>query len=73
MDLEKLIQEAEILAKAKTDGHLSILKFTTGYKVFLGTPNLDIGEERDKVFKMQSFDTLDKALQYLLDTQISIY
>jgi len=73
MNVGKLIQEAEILAKAKTDGHLSILKFTTGYKAFLGTPNLDIGEEREKILKIKSFDTLEKALEYLLENQTSIY
>ena len=72
MSLEKLIREAEILAKKEADGHLSILKFTTGYKAFLGTPNLDIGEEREKISKIQSFDTLEKTLKYLLENKTSI-
>ena len=70
MSLEKLIREAEILAKEESDGHLSILKFTTGYKAFLGTPN--IGEEREKISKIQSFDTLEKTLKYLLENKTSI-
>jgi len=72
MNIETLIQQAEALAKEKTDGHLSILKFTTGYKVFLGTPNLDIGEERENISNMNSFSTLEEALQSLLKTNASI-
>ncbi|MBL6969847.1 MAG: hypothetical protein ISR68_00440 [Campylobacterales bacterium] len=72
-DLQTLLEKAELLAKEKTDGHLSILKFTTGYKVFLGTPNLDIGEEREKVNKMQSFIYLNEALDNVLKTNISIW
>ena len=72
MDLEALLHKAEALAKEKTDGHLSILKFTTGYKVFLGTPNLDIGEEREKISSMNSFSTLEKALRNLLNTNVEI-
>jgi len=40
-NIETLIIQAENIAKEKADGHLSILKFTTGWKIFLGTPNLD--------------------------------
>jgi len=72
MNLETLIQKAEALAKEKTDGHLSILKFTTGYKVFLGTPNLDIGEERENISNMNSFSTLEEALKSLLKTNVLI-
>jgi len=72
MNLETLIQKAEALAKEKTDGHLSILKFTTGYKAFLGTPNLDIGEERENISNMNSFSTLEEALKSLLKTNASI-
>jgi len=72
MNLEILIKKAEVLAKEKTDGHLSILKFTTGYKVFLGTPNLDIGKERKNISNMNSFATLEEALKNLLETNISI-
>jgi len=72
-DIQTLIEKAELLAKEKTDGHLSILKFTTGYKVFLGTPNLDIGENREKISKMKSFTTLEDALKHLLENNISIY
>ena len=71
-NLQTLLEKAELLAKETTDGHLSILKFTTGYKIFLGTPNLDIGEEREKINQMKSFVYLDKALDNLLKTKISI-
>jgi hypothetical protein len=71
--LEKLINLAEKIASEKTDGHITMLKFTTGWKVFLGTPNLDYGEERDKVSKLQSYSTLEVALEQFIINPISIY
>lgn len=62
MTLNTLIAKAESIANNKADGHLTILKFTTGWKVFLGTPNLDIGEERERISSMKSFESLELAL-----------
>lgn len=66
LDLGTLIQIVEEMAKNEADGHVSMLKFTTGWKVFFGTPNLDIGEEREHVANLQSFESLERALQNLI-------
>ena len=60
MSLNTLINLAEKIVNHNTDGHFSILRFTIGWKVFLGTPNLDTCEERDSVQKLESFQTLEK-------------
>ena len=65
-ELNKLIQRVEEIAGRETDGHVSMFKFTTGWKVFLGTPNLDIGEERDFIAKLPSFESLEDALKDLI-------
>ena len=61
-NIETLIKQAENIAKEKADGHLSMLKFTTEWKIFLGTPNLDIGEERERISELEAFPTLAEAL-----------
>jgi len=49
------------------DGHFSIFKFTTHWKVFPGTPDLDGGKGRKEIKELQGFDTLEEALKdYLL-------
>ena len=72
LDLNTLIQIVEELAKNEADGHVSMLKFTTGWKVFFGTPNLDIGEEREQVAKLQTFETLSQALEHLIINKTKI-
>jgi len=71
--LGQLINEAEKLAKKTSDGHISMLKFTTGWKVFLGTPNLDTGEERESINEMKSFSTLEQALNDFVKNPTSIW
>ena len=75
--LEKLIAEAETLAKKETGGHLTILRFTTGWKVFLGTPDL-YGSSTDEngqtegyrqIWNKPTFKTLELALQALLEPE----
>lgn len=66
MSLDILIGLAEEIAKKETDGHLSMLKFTSGWKVFLGTPDLGIESGRGEVSKLESFSTLEKALEYFI-------
>ena len=72
LDLNTLIQIVEELAKNEADGHVSMLKFTTGWKVFFGTPNLDIGEEREQVAKLQAFETFSQALEHLIINRTKI-
>jgi hypothetical protein len=66
-DLEELLTRAETRAVAEVDGHLSIFRFTNGWKVMFGTPNLRDGDEASaEVSRLPSFPTLEEALQALL-------
>jgi hypothetical protein len=51
----------EELAKKETDGHYTILKFTTGYQVCLGTPAV-IRAEIDQGGIFFAGPTLEKAI-----------
>jgi hypothetical protein len=70
--MEELITQVEEIAQKMADGHYTILKFTTGYKGFLGTPNLDIGEEREKIAKLPKFLSLEDVLKYIIKTKVCI-
>lgn len=72
-DVGALVKEVEEMAKNEADGHVSMLKFTTGWKVFFGTPNLDVGEEREKIGKLQSFESLEEALQDLIVSKKNVW
>lgn len=65
-DLELILQIAQAKASQKSDGHLTLLKFTTGWKVILDTPNLDNGKGREIVKNLKPFNTLKNALIDLL-------
>ena len=62
MNLEKLVTCVEDIARKKHDGHLTIMKFTTGWKAFFGTPDLDSGKGRLWIFTLKSFETIEDAL-----------
>lgn len=66
LNLETLIGLAEMLAAEEADGHLTLMRFTTGWKVFLETPNLDTGSGREEVANVQMHGTLKEALIALL-------
>jgi len=66
IDLDTLIFLAENFAEQFEDGHLTIMKFTTEWKVMLGTPNLDSEEGRKEVSKLNGHKTLEKALLDLI-------
>jgi len=66
MDLNTLVELAEIKAKVENDGHFTIMKFTTGYKVLRGTPNLDGISSREKISALRSFMDLEDALIFYL-------
>lgn len=54
------IEQLEEMAKAH-DGHVSILKFTTGYKVVFGTPELT--EKDSEVLRAITSTDLSGALR----------
>ena len=72
LDLNTMVHIVEEMAKQQTDGHISILKFTTGWKAFFGTTNLDIGGDRERIARMPAFETLEGALQNLIINKIKI-
>jgi hypothetical protein len=59
-----LLADAEDLARDERDGHLTIMRFTTGWKVMLDTPDLN-GNGRAEVSALPSFESLEEALQSL--------
>lgn len=69
--LAELMTAVTTLVKKKADGHLTILKFTSGWKVAFSTPDLDVGAGREEVAMLPAFKTLEEALQHLLEEQIS--
>jgi hypothetical protein len=51
----------EAVAKRRADGHITILKFTTGWKCMVGTPDLNSGC-RKEIRNLQSYKTLREAI-----------
>lgn len=68
-ELIKLLQWAETVAEDDYDGHLTIMRFTTGWKSAFGTPNLDGAGGRETVDKIQKFKTLPESLQHLVENK----
>jgi hypothetical protein len=62
LTLEDLIELYEGLVFRREDGHLTIMRFTTGWKVMPGTPDLDTGAGRDQIMILTSHKTLEAAL-----------
>lgn len=46
--------------------HYTIFKFTTHYKVMIGTPNLDTGGERESINQLPKYKTLEDAIFALI-------
>jgi len=65
--LPDLLRQAERIALERADGHLTIMRFTTGWKVMLGTPDLDSGAGRKEVGQLKSFESLGQALEELTE------
>jgi hypothetical protein len=70
--MDDLITLIENLAKEETDGHVTLMKFTGGWKVFLGTPLIDYNEGRDKLGAEIQYSTLKEGIISLLDNPHSI-
>ena len=66
MKTSTLLKIAELIAEDSYKGHLTILRFTTHWKVFFGTPDMDTGKGREFVNKIYAFDSLDEALSNLI-------
>jgi hypothetical protein len=61
-----LLRRAQELAREQYDGHLTMLRFTGGWKVMLGTPDLRSGDGSGEVSRLRSFGSLEEALSDLL-------
>jgi len=55
------LSRLEEKAKEVADGHYTIMKFTTGYKVMIGTP-----EGREDIRNIKSSKTLEEAVEEVL-------
>ncbi len=74
MTIEELLNLVETLAKESNDGHLTMMRFTSGWKIFLGTPDLDSGDGREQIGKQVSYKEIrDGMISLLKNPQNSIY
>jgi hypothetical protein len=62
LDLDTLVALAERKAAVEADGHFSLLRFTTGWKCMLGTPDLDSGRGRKQVSALKTYRSPREAL-----------
>lgn len=67
LDLATLLALVEMRAQAEADGHLTLMRFTTGWKCMLGTPQLDLFEGYREVQTLPSCaGAVDALLSCLL-------
>jgi hypothetical protein len=74
--LVELLRMAENMAVKYADGHVTIMRFTTGWKVMLGTPEMTVefsGEDFEitgggygEVGRLPGFDSLEEAVTTLI-------
>ena len=62
LSTDDLIAIASMAAKCYADGHLTILKFTTGWKCMVGTPDLDSGEGRKQIAMLEAYESMNDAI-----------
>lgn len=62
VDLESLLKLLEIAAVLDHEGHLTIMRFTAGWKVMLGTPDLRTGDAETEISRLEGFTTLNEAV-----------
>ena len=65
-DLLFLLETVEKIADQDFDGHLTIMKFTGGWKAMFGTPSFSI-LGRTEVEPLQRCSTLEDCLDVLLN------
>ena len=72
LELNTLFDILEEMAKKEADGHITIMKFTTGWKVAFSTPDLFSGNGNEQISKLKNYDTLKEAIKDLLIERINI-
>ena len=71
--LAKALKEFEEIANRDYDGHFSILKFTTGYKAFFGTAQMDFDNRHYReVFELPTFPDMTTAIVEAIDNEYEI-
>lgn len=48
--------------KSAHDGHFTLMRFTTHWKAMFNTPNLDSGDGRDEVKRIEPSETAEGAV-----------
>lgn len=66
LGLITLLERSEHLAQALSDGHITLMRFTTGWKVVLATPEMP-AKAREELFDLPAHDTLSDALTDVLN------
>lgn len=69
-ELIVLVNQVEEIAKKKTDGHYTILKFTMCYQGVLGTIS---SHQRKALDFLPRFSTLAELLQWMIEEEFSVY
>lgn len=59
---QTLMDIVEFLRDTKTDGHFTLMAFTSGWKAMFKTPDLDTGEGRAEVSNRPTFPNPDSAI-----------
>ena len=54
------------IARRRAGGHLTLLRFSSGWKVAVGTPDLDSGAGRHEMAALPTYPTLEAALEALV-------
>lgn len=63
--LSKLLRQAELIADEKHNGHLTLMRLSTGWKAMYGSPS-DSEAGRKDVQKLKTYKTLYEAVSSLL-------
>lgn len=66
LDLATLLALVERRAVADSDGHLTLLRFTTGWKCLLDTPDSLTSDGYQEVWQLPAYPTLREALTAIL-------
>jgi hypothetical protein len=59
-----MLRAAELIAAELADGHVTIMRFTTGWKIMLGTPEMTLDGGYDEVGELPGFESLEAALEH---------
>jgi len=72
LDLNTLFDILEEMAKKEADGHITILRFTTGWKVAFSTPDFNSSNGMEQISKLKNYETIREAIKDLLIERIKL-